>query len=93
MAGGHRGSAMTRLRLAAHSALDLSQSSHEGLTMKDIQSPKADTPNYQQAPKNPEFALPEGLRRERKPPYDIDQGYNARQRMRRPRTSRAAPDG
>jgi hypothetical protein len=43
--------------------------------MKDIQSPHADLPDYQPR-KNPEFALPEGLRRERKPPYDRDKGYD-----------------
>jgi hypothetical protein len=43
--------------------------------MKDIQWRKADGPDDRQAPKNPDLAMPEGLRRERKPPYDREKGY------------------
>jgi hypothetical protein len=47
--------------------------------MKDIQSPVKDEKRYQDAPKDPGFAMPEGIRRERKPPYDRETGYREEQ--------------
>jgi hypothetical protein len=50
---------------------------------KDIQSPHADLPSYQ-PPKPLAPSLPEGLARERKPPYDRDTGYHEEQKGETP---------